>query len=302
MNPERRARYQACASGPDIAAFIDAFELRGRRPVSVENYENDLARLPEMFPKLPLGQVTDVELAQVFRTFPIKGRRPRVAKFNTFFKWARRTRRIGDNPMDMFDPIPRQPRKRYDIFNDAETQAVLELDVVDAAPAALLFDAGLRRDELHNMTLKHCNPNGDGFVTVINGKGGKDRIIPMTNRLRHRLTDLALLDGLDLDDHILGASWGNEWRRRIRRDRPVGEATFVRWWRRCLDTAGVRYRNPHMARHTFATRWRRLGLEPDYLQEILGHESVRTTIDTYVHTDIADVAQAMRVLEPAVFA
>jgi integrase len=74
------------------------------------------------------------------------------------------------------------------------------------------------------------------------------------------------------------------------------------WWRRCLDTAGVRYRNPHMARHTFATRWRRLGLEPDYLQEILGHESVRTTIDTYVHTDIADVAQAMRVLEPAVFA
>jgi integrase len=139
--------------------------------------------------------------------------------------------------------------------------------------------------------------------------GDSRRQIPMTNRLRHRLTDLSILDGLDLDDHILGASWGNEWRRRIRRDRPIGEATFCRWWYRCLDTAGVRstdangerHRNPHLARHTFATRWRQRGLEPDYLQAILGHESVRTTIDIYVHTDIVDVAQAMRVLEPAVF-
>src|SRR5262249_49662492 len=196
MNPDRRARYQACASGPDIAAFIDAFELRGMQPTSVENYENDLARLPEMFPDLPLDQVTDAELAQLFRTFPIKGRRPRVAKFYTFFKWARRTRRIVDNPMDMFDPIPRQPRKQYDIFSDAETQALLELDTVDAAPLALLFDAGLRRDEFRAMTLRHCNPTGDGFVNVINGKGGKHRQIPMTNRLRHRLTDLSILDGL----------------------------------------------------------------------------------------------------------
>src|SRR5262245_4477748 len=86
MNPDRRAHYQAAASGPDIAAFIDAFELQGNRPVSVENYENDLARLPEMFPDLPLDKVTDAELAQVFRTFPQAGRRTRVAKYNTLFK------------------------------------------------------------------------------------------------------------------------------------------------------------------------------------------------------------------------
>src|SRR5215471_20480991 len=110
MNPDRRARYQAAATGPDIAAFIDAFELRGNRPVSVENYENDLARLPEMFPDLPLGQVTDTELAQVFRTFPPGGRRVRVAKYNTLFKWARRTRRIAENPMDYFEPPRRKPR------------------------------------------------------------------------------------------------------------------------------------------------------------------------------------------------
>ena len=300
MNPERRARYLAAKSGPDIAAFIAAFELRGNRPVSVENYENDLARLPEMFPDLALNEVTDAELALVFRTFPPKGRRPRVSKYNALFKWARRTRRIVENPMDYFEPQRRQPRKQYDIFTDAETDALLELPVLDSAPLALLFDAGLRRDDLRNMRFRHCDPAGD-HVKVLNGKGGKDREIPIVTRLRTRLADAQILEGLDPDDYLLYGSVGYAQRRRLRRDRVVGEATFARWWRRCLDTAGVRYRNPHMARHTFATRWRRLGLDPDYLAAILGHESVRTTIDTYVHTDIADVAKAMRILDPALF-
>src|SRR5262245_30437123 len=207
MNPDRRARYQATASGPDIAAFIDAFELRGNRPVSVENYENDLARLPEMFPHLPLDRVTDAELAQVFRTFPQAGRRTRVAKYNTLFKWARRTRRIVENPMDYFEPQRRKPRPVYDIFSDAETDALLELPAIDSAPLALLFDAGLRRDDLRNMQLRHCDPAG-GFVKVLNGKGGKDREIPMPIRLSNRLADAQILEGLDPDDYLLYGSVG----------------------------------------------------------------------------------------------
>ena len=45
----------------------------------------------------------------------------------------------------------------------------------------------------------------------------------------------------------------------ISRVKPIGEGTFHRWWERCLDAAGVRYRNAHVARHTFATRWLRRG-------------------------------------------
>jgi len=34
----------------------------------------------------------------------------------------------------------------------------------------------------------------------------------------------------------------------------IGEATFARWWRNWCDRAHVTYRNPHVCRHTFATR------------------------------------------------
>jgi integrase len=83
------------------------------------------------------------------------------------------------------------------------------------------------------------------------------------------------------------------------REKPVGEGTFARWWRRCLDEAGVAYRNPHTARHTFATRWRRRGLGLDEIQLLLGHASIQTTSDLYVHTGIEDVASRMAELEVA---
>ncbi len=85
--------------------------------------------------------------------------------------------------------------------------------------------------------------------------------------------------------------------RKIVRTGPVGEGTFARWWRRSLETAGVRYRVPHTTRHTFATRWRRLGLAIDDLQILLGHASINTTASVYLHTTVHDVAQRMRLIE-----
>ncbi len=63
--------------------------------------------------------------------------------------------------------------------------------------------------------------------------------------------------------------------------------------------AGVRYRTPHTARHTFATRWRLRGLGIDDLQILLGHSSINTTASIYVHTRVADVAERMRMIEAA---
>jgi integrase len=75
-------------------------------------------------------------------------------------------------------------------------------------------------------------------------------------------------------------------------------SSFDRWWRACLTAAGVRYRNPHMARHTFATdylRRRRGRLET--LQIVLGHESIETTSDLYGHLDMRDVAYDMGLID-----
>lgn len=47
--------------------------------------------------------------------------------------------------------------------------------------------------------------------------------------------------------------------------------------------------NPHMLRHTFASRCYFTGLDPKIIQSILGHENMDTTLNTYTHVlDVED--------------
>lgn len=50
-----------------------------------------------------------------------------------------------------------------------------------------------------------------------------------------------------------------------------------------IDAVGIADANFHALRHTFATRCIELGFDVKSLSEILGHSSVRLTMDRYVH-------------------
>jgi integrase/recombinase XerD len=296
-DPIRDKAYRNARLGPDVAAFLAWFELGGASPISVDNYERALAVVCRMYPLTPITQITDGQLAQVFRTFPAKSRRVRVAPYRTFFKWARQTRRITDNPMELLPLIRRQPKRQHDVFSPAETDLLLNLPTVDSAPLAILLDAGLRRTEAMHLQVRHCLPES-GAVKVIGGKGGKDRLVPMSARLQTKLAEFVLLEALKPADHVFyGVRANGQGARKVMRDHPIGEGTFARWWRRCIDEAGVRYRRPHEARHTFATTWRRRGLAADDLAILMGHESVRTTSDLYVVITPQEVEQRMRAIE-----
>jgi hypothetical protein len=47
--------------------------------------------------------------------------------------------------------------------------------------------------------------------------------------------------------------------------------------------------HPHRFRKTLATLGRKLGMDPQYVQAILGHETLEATLDNYTQVDIDDV-------------
>ena len=55
----------------------------------------------------------------------------------------------------------------------------------------------------------------------------------------------------------------------------------------------------HILRHTFATRCIEGGMKPKVLQEILGHSSVNTTMDIYVHVTEDGKNEEMALAESA---
>ena len=66
---------------------------------------------------------------------------------------------------------------------------------------------------------------------------------------------------------------------------------------RVIEEASVKYRNPHCARHTFATHWLKRGGRIETLSKAMGHASIATTIDLYAHLDLSDLARDLAIVE-----
>lgn len=297
FDPLRDKTYQSTRLGRDVADFLAWLELGGASPKTLLNYEADLAKGALMFPDKGISELTDGDVFHIASSFPERSRRVRVAAWRSMYRWGLRTRRVTINPCDALPEMKQRPQQVINVFSDPEIEALLSLPIRDAAPLGILLEAGLRKAEARALRVRDCYPE-TGQVIVLSGKGKRDRIVPMSPRLTHLLNELLLLERLDDRDHIFYAVKANQFgTRKIMRARPVGEATFARWWRQCLTTAGVRYRTPHTARHTFATRWRQRGLGIDDLKILLGHSSISTTEAIYVHTKVSDVAERMRLIE-----
>lgn len=58
----------------------------------------------------------------------------------------------------------------------------------------------------------------------------------------------------------------------------------VNWWlEKSCKKAQISKYTPHEFRHTFAARMIRSGAYPKVLQELLGHSTIKMTMDTYGH-------------------
>lgn len=69
-----------------------------------------------------------------------------------------------------------------------------------------------------------------------------------------------------------------------------------RVWRPLLQKAAVEYRPPHSTRHTFVTRLLEADVSLSKIQKLVGHSTIRLTVDTYGHLMTDDVRKAIELL------
>jgi integrase len=297
-DPLRDKSYELTALGPDVVDWLAYLDLAGRADRTRDQYERDLARGCLMYPSKAIAERTDVECLHVVSSFKPGERRTRKAAYDSFFTWARRQRRIETNPMELLPTISRKAQRWYDVFSEVEVDDLADLPVVDGALALLLLEAGLRKSEAVKLQVRRLKLDvSPPEVILLAAKGDKDRVMPMSARLAQAVNELLLLEQLAPLDHVWYTRPGGG---PVSRSRPIGDGSFDRWWRRCLAGAGVRYRNPHMTRHTFATRWLRRGGRLETLSVAMGHRSIKTTYDLYGHLDTRDVAADLERIEDVV--
>ena len=80
---------------------------------------------------------------------------------------------------------------------------------------------------------------------------------------------------------------------------PAKNSSYDTQLYKLCDEAGIRRFCMHALRHTYATRAIERGMPPNVLQKLLGHASIKTTMDKYVHVTDDSLFQAVRQFEEA---
>ena len=78
---------------------------------------------------------------------------------------------------------------------------------------------------------------------------------------------------------------------------PAKNSSYDTHLYKLCDKAGIKRFCMHALRHTYATRAIEYGMPPKTLQKLLGHASIKTTMDRYVHVSEDFMLSAVRIFE-----
>ena len=134
----------------------------------------------------------------------------------------------------------------------------------------MLYSAGLRRSEVLNLI--HSDIDSERMVVHINGaKGKKDRISLLSDNLLQLLRQY--YKEYRPKQYLFEGQNGGKY----------SASSVAKILKKSALKAGIRKNvTPHMLRHSFATHLLEQGTDLRYIQELLGHDSSKTT-EIYTH-------------------
>jgi len=152
---------------------------------------------------------------------------------------------------------------------DYRTKAMLEL----------MYGSGLRVSELVNLTLNDFDFYND--TILINGKGNKQRIVPIGEYAKEYLEKY-----LDVRNELIKKKNGNPDKLFLNNHgKPITRNGFNFILTNLLKEKGIKKEvTPHTLRHSFATHMLDNGADLRTIQELLGHSDIVTT---RIYTHIA---------------
>ncbi len=228
------------------------------------------------------------------------GQHDRLVPLRVWFKWMARQHHILHNPASELE-LPRLGmRLPKAVLTAAEAEQVIEqtnvhdpLGLRDRAILETLYSTGMRRLELVNLKLWDLDLER-GTVAIRQGKGKKDRMIPLGDRaaawVRKYLEEARPQLATEPDDRIVFLSNAGE---------PFSLDYLTEVVRGYVEAANLgKHGACHLFRHTMATLMLEGGADTRFIQAMLGHADLKTT-QIYTHVAIRQLQEIHRATHPA---
>jgi len=141
----------------------------------------------------------------------------------------------------------------------------------------LLYGCGLRLSELLNLKITDID-SGNMVVHIRNSKGNKDRVVMLSNQLLQDLREY--FSEYKPKEYLIEGQGGGLY----------SEKSVQNVVKDAAARAGIKKQvTPHILRHSFATHLLENGTDIRYIQQLLGHSSIKTT---EIYTHITDISKS----------
>ena len=273
----------------DIKEYLDYCLIEKKLSSNtIETYRNDLNKFYEYFKKREVNRKNFDLFIESLKDEKLEDKTINhiIGVVKSFYNYYST---YYDKP-NKLENVPRLKMKKTlpkvlsvdEVSNLLDINCITSFDYRNKAMLELMYSSGLRVSELLNLTVTDIDLHNN--IVKVNGKGSKERIVPIgdyaTDALNiyineHRnslLKKNVLTDILFLNNH----------------GKKMSRSGFFKIIQRIAEEKGIKKEiSPHTLRHSFATHMLEYGADLRSIQELLGHENMSTTsIYTHVQTDL----------------
>ncbi|MDZ7587533.1 MAG: site-specific tyrosine recombinase/integron integrase [Patescibacteria group bacterium] len=244
--------------------------LRNYSPKTIKSY---LSCLTEYFnfKKLNLNEVNEESIRQFLLNKQNKNYSSQT--INLFLNAIKFFyREILKNPQKIYLKFAKRNKKLPVVLSRKEIESIITIikNVKHKLMFALSYGAGLRVSETVNLKIKDIDLN-ELTIHIKQAKGNKDRITIIPQRLTNTITNF--MAGKNSNDYLFSSERGGKLTTR------TAQKTFTKALKKACIKKPATF---HSLRHSFATHLLENGVDIRYVQELLGHQNIRTT-QVYTH-------------------
>lgn len=276
-NPKKKTRSNPVELNPEIEDEIQKFSdwMRNKRysERTIQTYSGGLRLFLRFLNAENLEEVSNEDLERFNTEYVIAGNysvsfQSQVINAVKLFFGIRRSKKLDPDILYR----PKKPKTLPNVLSRQEVKLILSApkNIKHRAMLSLVYACGLRRSEALNLKIGDVDSRR-GLLIVRQGKGKKDRIVPLSEKLVVLLRDYYRIERPG--DYLFEGEMAG----------PYSPTSLRSVLKAAVAKAGIK--KPvtlHWLRHSFATHLLESGTDLRYIQEILGHNSSRTT-EIYTH-------------------
>ncbi len=183
--------------------------------------------------------------------------------------------------------FPRKEKRLPNILSKEEVKKIISVisNIKHRVIIMLIYSAGLRVSEAASLKIKDID-SSRGLIRISQSKGNKDRLTLLSGITLKTLREYYMLykpevwlfPGQDDNTHISVRSIQNIFNKA------------------CKEACIIKNATTHWLRHSFATHLLESGVDIRYIQELLGHQSSKTT-EIYTHVSNHKLCQIKNPLD-----